>query len=1021
MAYLILTLSLGLAAIHPAHARPPADTADPLATLQTWVTEINTLLIQLHNTNDELALLLRRAATRLDTPSVSVAELERAYLDLTETRTQRAIVASRLAVREEEVRQLERQIVQAEAEVQSLYGNSGGPPGSSPARRAWEARLRRLLSLREATAELVARGRAYEAAVQRSVYLNEERLTLLQGWFRLSAFPEVGGDEPRLLLLQRDADGLLRRSMQLRIQAQNLRGASVPERERRYLLQLQAWDAQERSNIRQTERELLRLTQSVARFEALIGTEAMPLRVLGEARRALGGILTDLELRREDMARSQEAVAIQRQILDRRELLDGDALVEGLALLDGMDDAQADQETAIGNLAAQLRALDERLGLTLRQREFTELLRRRYLPYSVNAWHRAGLALGTLPARLLDRGVAVAQGLRAAYRRLERGRRWSVVVLPVGAWLGLVVMGGLLQRLRASRPTALLDGLAHALLASLWAWLPALCWLGWSWILAPGEEVLRTGLVILLVWPLLALLLGLGDYWLRTWQLAPDSLPARQFRRLRWVLIPGGVVLALLLVARDLGLPPGAADAVDRLSLAALLLVALLDLRLRFWLGWCYPQIAPTDRRLRWLDRGMVALMGLLVAVALMGLVGYVTLAWTVMDHLLALALSWAAGLLALGILRDQLARKRRRLLAEDPERAAFWTENFLAPGYRLGVLAVTGLVALALWHWFDWSATTPGIRELRTLGTWPLFSLGGKTFHLADLALTVVSLGLILWFGGWVRRVSFRTTFGAIRDHGVRQSLSVFGQYLVVLLGVLVVIQVLGVDLTALAVFAGALGVGIGLGLQSMTNNFISGLLLLAERPLRVGDAIRVGNHEGEVMRIGIRSLTLKTWDNQEVILPNSAVVNDAFVNWTRSDDLNRILFMIPIGHDDDPERAVALIGEVLENYLPAVRQPPPKILLWEFTDSAMLIRVQYHVHYFGPTGLLDARAEVLRRILRRFQEAGIRLPRSQHDVHWYPDGAATAPSPTRQVEPAGSLAVPTVEPPPGVPLFDD
>jgi len=373
------------------------------------------------------------------------------------------------------------------------------------------------------------------------------------------------------------------------------------------------------------------------------------------------------------------------------------------------------------------------------------------------------------------------------------------------------------------------------------------------------------------------------------------------------------------------------------------------------------------------------------VAVATLGLAGYVALAWRITAHLLALALLWAAGLVILGVLRDLLARKRRRLLAEDAERAAFWTENFLVPGYRLGVLVVTGLVLLGAWHWFGWSATTPGIRELRALGTWRLFSLGGEGFSLADLGLTVVCLGLVLWFSGWVRRVSFRTTFSAIRDHGVRQSLSVFGQYLVVLLGLLLVIQVLGVDLTALAVFAGALGVGLGLGLQSVANNFVSGLLLLAERPLRVGDAIQVGRHEGEVTRIGIRSLTVKTWDNQEVILPNSAVVNEAFVNWTRSDDLNRILFMVPIGHDDDPAQAIAIIHEVLEGYLPAVRRPPPRVLLWEFTDSAMLIRVQYHVHYFGPTGLLEARAEVLRRILRRFQAAGIHLPRGQHDVYWY------------------------------------
>ena len=134
------------------------------------------------------------------------------------------------------------------------------------------------------------------------------------------------------------------------------------------------------------------------------------------------------------------------------------------------------------------------------------------------------------------------------------------------------------------------------------------------------------------------------------------------------------------------------------------------------------------------------------------------------------------------------------------------------------------------------------------------------------------------LWIGAWSRQVSLELAFARVRDHGLRHALATLIQYLVICCGVLLALQVIGLDLTTLMVFTASLGVGIGFGLQNIVNNFVSGILLLVERPLRVGDFVTVSGHEGEVTRIGFRSLTIRTFDKQEVFIPNGVADHRGF-----------------------------------------------------------------------------------------------------------------------------------------------
>ena len=134
---------------------------------------------------------------------------------------------------------------------------------------------------------------------------------------------------------------------------------------------------------------------------------------------------------------------------------------------------------------------------------------------------------------------------------------------------------------------------------------------------------------------------------------------------------------------------------------------------------------------------------------------------------------------------------------------------------------------------------------------------------------------------------------------------------------------------------------------------------------------------------RIGIRSLTVKTFDNQEVIIPNSAVITKPFTNWTRGDDVMRTILMVGISYDDDPHQAVSLIKALLIDHPAVLEEPSPKVLLWEYGDSALMIRVQFHSRIRGDVGKADLRSQLLFAIWDAFKEAGITIPYPQQDVH--------------------------------------
>src|SRR5262249_16481970 len=155
-----------------------------------------------------------------------------------------------------------------------------------------------------------------------------------------------------------------------------------------------------------------------------------------------------------------------------------------------------------------------------------------------------------------------------------------------------------------------------------------------------------------------------------------------------------------------------------------------------------------------------------------------------------------------------------------------------------------------------------------------------------------------------------------------------------------------------------GAFGVGIGFGLQTVVNNFVSGLILLFERPIKVGDMIELSGLEGTVQRIGVRASALRTWDGADVIGPNAALITDRVINWTLSDPLRRFTLAIGVAYGSDPRRVEALLRTVAEKHPGVCAYPKPLILFMRFGESSLDFEVR--VWTDNPDALSTTRSEV-------------------------------------------------------------
>ncbi|MCB0805758.1 MAG: mechanosensitive ion channel [Bacteroidales bacterium] len=214
----------------------------------------------------------------------------------------------------------------------------------------------------------------------------------------------------------------------------------------------------------------------------------------------------------------------------------------------------------------------------------------------------------------------------------------------------------------------------------------------------------------------------------------------------------------------------------------------------------------------------------------------------------------------------------------------------------------------------------------------------------------------------------------------GVPAAISVTIRYFLIILGVLFALSAAGIELGKFSLLAGALGVGIGFGLQNIVNNFISGLILIYERPLNVGDTIELENLLGKVNRIGIRASNVKTYDGAEVVVPNGNLISNQLINWTLSDNRRRIEIKVGVAYGSDPNVVVELLQKVAAANNDVLKEPPPWALFEEFGDSSLNFRLLFWVPYDIGIG---TKSQVAIGIYNIFKENNIAIPFPQLDLH--------------------------------------
>jgi potassium efflux system protein len=218
--------------------------------------------------------------------------------------------------------------------------------------------------------------------------------------------------------------------------------------------------------------------------------------------------------------------------------------------------------------------------------------------------------------------------------------------------------------------------------------------------------------------------------------------------------------------------------------------------------------------------------------------------------------------------------------------------------------------------------------------------------------------------------------------ESGLQHSIATIFGYVGIIAAISLALGSLGIDLQKIAFIAGALSLGIGFGLQAVVSNFVSGLILLAERPIRVGDSIVVKGEEGWVRRIRVRATEIETYDRASVIIPNSDLITGVVKNWTHANTMGRIVVKVGVAYDCDPEQVRDILTGLANEHPQVLKTPPPRAFLVAFGDSALDFELRCVVANVenGPV----AKSDLHYAILKRFREAGIEIPYPQREVRF-------------------------------------
>jgi len=382
------------------------------------------------------------------------------------------------------------------------------------------------------------------------------------------------------------------------------------------------------------------------------------------------------------------------------------------------------------------------------------------------------------------------------------------------------------------------------------------------------------------------------------------------------------------------------------------------------------------------LIRRHVRLVLIAIAVVTIGveLLGYLAFGRYLVRTVIVLCALAALFTLLRASARDALRRLERRFFARTGEADgaephlmfAFWTSLIV----DLVLVVLAALVVLKQVRF--------GPREVQDWVALGLqgFKIGSVTISLADIAAALVLFAILIVVTRFLQRTLEREILPQTRlDAGVANSLVRFTGYVGVIAAALLSVGAAGVDFTNLAIIAGALSVGVGFGLQSIVNNFVSGLILLFERPIKVGDWIVTGSGEGYVRKIGVRSTVIETFERTALIIPNSELMSQPVKNWTLGNRIGRIAIPVGVSYDSDPRQVHDILVGCAKAHPQTLEKPAAYVVFKGFGDSSLDFELRVYLRDI--VQVIEVGNAIRFEIWDRLKEAGIEIPFPQTDLH--------------------------------------
>ncbi len=415
------------------------------------------------------------------------------------------------------------------------------------------------------------------------------------------------------------------------------------------------------------------------------------------------------------------------------------------------------------------------------------------------------------------------------------------------------------------------------------------------------------------------------------------------------------------------------------IAVLVLSLLVILLLRKRIWVLDDKPEAGPIWR----VPRAVLAFLLLLVIT--LGGFGFVALSYYV-----AIQVLLTGGLFFLFLILHQIGRE----LLEQSISTETWLGQYMRTALKMDeasthrfnfwagllydfLLIFAGLV-IGL---FVWGAKREDVASWLNQALFG-FKVGSITISLIEIFIAaLVAVALILLTRFFQRILTDKILPQTTIESGLRQSIKIAVGYLGIIIAILAGIAILGLDLSNLALIVGALTVGLGFGLQNIVNNFVSGLILLAERPIKLGDWIVVGDQQGYVKNIKVRATEITTFDKASVFIPNADLISGTVTNWTHADDMGRVIVSIGVAYGSDTNKVRDTLLMVANAHPQVLTEPKANVAFRGFGDSALNFELRCFIKDVNNT--ISVTSDLCYEIDEKFRNENIEIPFPQQDVY--------------------------------------